>query len=98
MISRFPKYGKGFKVFKKTWPEDVYWLITHVDPKNPPTQIKYYGLRYEGGKLQSESIHFIQGTHKRGIWQFDMNNQIHLSKEELAKAEAKQEEGEQAAQ
>jgi hypothetical protein len=25
LISRYPGYGKGFKVFKKTWPENSYY-------------------------------------------------------------------------
>jgi len=30
LISRYPGYGKGFKVFKKTWPEDSYYQVKDV--------------------------------------------------------------------
>jgi hypothetical protein len=30
LISRYPGHGLGFKVHRKTWPEDSYWLIKDV--------------------------------------------------------------------
>ena len=30
LISRYPQHGNGFKVYKKTWPEDSYWQLKDV--------------------------------------------------------------------
>jgi hypothetical protein len=31
LISRYPGFGKGFKVFKKTWPENSYYELKNVE-------------------------------------------------------------------
>ena len=30
LISRYPNFGQGFKVYKKTWPENCYYKLTNV--------------------------------------------------------------------
>jgi hypothetical protein len=31
LISRYPGFGQGFKVFKKTWPADCYWHVKRIE-------------------------------------------------------------------
>ena len=31
LISRYPGFGKDFKVFKKTWPENSYYKVKQVE-------------------------------------------------------------------
>jgi len=31
LISRYPGFGKGFKVYKKTWPVGTYAVVKKVD-------------------------------------------------------------------
>ena len=78
MISRYPKYGKGFKVFKKTWPEDHFWQIYHVVPGTKKSA-KIYGIMYKDGERISNNIDKIHGVHKRGIWQYDINGAFEMA-------------------
>ena len=50
LISRFPKKGKGMKVWKKTWPENSYYHIMHVH-QNTPKTYRYYGVKYWDGQI-----------------------------------------------
>ena len=45
LITRFPGKGNGMKVFRKTWPEDSYWLIMHTHMTTARTA-RLYGLKY----------------------------------------------------
>ena len=81
MVTRFPGKGKGMKVFRKTWPENTYWQVMHVEMTSEKTA-KFFGIKYENGKLCSTKVDKIPGVAKRGIWQFDINGAFSLSEEE----------------
>ena len=99
LIGRFPQNGKGMKVFKKTWPDDCYWLIYDVKMRSAQSA-RMYGLHYWNGELQKHKIAHIPGVHKRGIWQFDVNGAFEIPEpqlEEKVNQENAQEEEQQAA-
>ena len=84
MIGRFPGRGVGFKVFRKSWPEESYWHIKFADKLSPcGKKFRVYGVKYWKGQLVSDSISRINGANKRGIWQFDMNGKISLSDHQI---------------
>mmetsp|Transcript_37154 Transcript_37154/g.48863 ORF Transcript_37154/g.48863 Transcript_37154/m.48863 type:complete len:129 (+) Transcript_37154:15-401(+) len=70
LISRYPSYGMGFKVFKKTWHEGCFWHVKKVDMFNGRYG-RLWGYRYEKGELLKPKIQRIPGVLKRGMWQFD---------------------------
>ena len=68
------------KVFRKTWPENTYWHIMHVQMTSDKSA-KFFGIKYENGILSSNKVDKIPGVAKRGIWQFDINNSFTLEEE-----------------
>ena len=53
----------------------------HVEMTSEKTA-KFFGIKYENGKLSSTKVDKIPGVAKRGIWQFDINGAFSLSEEE----------------
>ena len=89
MLSRFPRRGLGMKVFRKTWPENCFWEV-HYDvlKKNKPA--KLYGIKFWNGEMMKSKVEKIPGANKRGIWQYDMNDTVQLSPEDIAAFEAQE--------
>lgn len=50
MVCRFPKKGKGMKAYRKSWPEDCYWLLMHCKVTQNHTH-RLYGIQYWKGQL-----------------------------------------------
>ena len=91
LIGHFPKNGKGMKVFKKTWPDNCYWLVYDVKMKSHQSG-RMYGLHYWNGELQKHKIACIPGVHKRGIWQYDVNDAFEVPEPQNEEIEEKVEE------
>lgn len=41
LISRYPNFGNGFRVFKKTWPADSFYEIKNVHLFVSPSQSSF---------------------------------------------------------
>ena len=89
LLMRFPKNGKGMRVYRKSWPENCYWQIWSTHMTSEKTA-RIYGVKYWNGKLISQSIDKINGANKRGIWQYDITS---LEDKELKKYAADVETG-----
>ena len=50
MVGQYPKRGVGMKVFRKTWPDESYWLIMRSEAK-PNKNLRLYGVQYWAGQL-----------------------------------------------
>mmetsp|Transcript_14824 Transcript_14824/g.25211 ORF Transcript_14824/g.25211 Transcript_14824/m.25211 type:complete len:112 (-) Transcript_14824:289-624(-) len=58
MLGAFPKRGLGMKVYKKTWPENSYWLVKHVIYTSPKYS-RYYGVKYWQGEIEKGQVGII---------------------------------------
>ena len=77
MIMRFPKHGLGMKVWRKTWADNNYFLIKHVEMSSKKSA-RMYGLKFENDKLVGTKVERIRGVTKRGIWQYDYNGAFEI--------------------
>ncbi|KRX11202.1 hypothetical protein PPERSA_07727 [Pseudocohnilembus persalinus] len=69
----YPNKGKEFKFWRKTWPENSYWVLKDVNTKDPGHG-KAYGILYWQGTQQTEFPVYIKGGNKRGVWKYEINN------------------------
>lgn len=69
LLSLFPNYGVGFKVFYKSDREKENFIIDKVNPINN-RHADFYGLKHNADGLAGNKIEKIKNTLKRGIWNF----------------------------
>jgi len=69
LLSLFPNYGLGFKVFFKSDKDKEYHLIDKVNPINNK-HADFYGLKYNSSGFAGKRIEKIKNTLKKGIWNY----------------------------
>ena len=69
LLSLFPNYGLGFKVFFKSDNEKEQYIIDKVNPINH-RHADFYGLKYNSNTLVGNKIEKLKNTLKKGIWNF----------------------------
>ena len=69
-ISRYPGFGANFKVYQKTWPENSFYHVTHMQLFSGRYG-RLRGLKYWKGQLVSNSYEKIPKILQRGLWRFD---------------------------
>ena len=70
------------KVYKKTWPDNCYWHIMYSQ-LSKSNNVKLYGIKYWNGEIEHRKVAKIPGIRKRGIWQFDINDALHFTEDEI---------------
>lgn len=68
LLSLFPNYGLGFKVFMKGNKEN-YFLIDKVNIINN-RHADFFGLKYSSNLLDANKIEKLRNTLKQGIWNY----------------------------
>ena len=81
LISKYPGYGRNFKIYRASWPEDSFIHINRVElfVSFTLTINKYifqqsgrfgrmWGVKYWKGERQSTKVEPIKGLLKRGVW------------------------------
>jgi len=68
LITFFPNFGQGFKVFLKRRPQD-YYIVDHLNLKNN-RHGKVFGLFYRNGEVNNK-VTKIRNVLKPGLWAFE---------------------------
>ncbi|EGR29610.1 hypothetical protein IMG5_152110 [Ichthyophthirius multifiliis] len=79
----------GFKFWRKTWPEQCYYVVKDMKLKDWGHG-RAFGILYWKGIQQNNTPVRIRNGNKRGIWRYDINNAkatldngLHYSTQEL---------------
>ncbi len=73
MLSRYPGYGVGFKVYRKWWPEGMFYQVKQVHLLSPRYG-RMLGIKYKDGKIAGNKIERIEEILKRGMWNYQLND------------------------
>ncbi|CAK84676.1 unnamed protein product (macronuclear) [Paramecium tetraurelia] len=73
MLAQYPNNGVGFKVWRKTWPENKFIIITEAHFKGLRNG-KFFGIQYYNGRPLTPQPIKIRNCSKRGTWKYDTNN------------------------
>ena len=71
MISRYPNYGVGFKVYRKWWPQNMFYHVRKVDLYSP-RHGKVWGIKYINNELAGNKVEIVNEVLKRGMWQYSL--------------------------
>lgn len=69
LLSLYPNYGLGFKVFLKHDANKTYYFIDKVNPLNN-RHADFYGIKYTKNGVEGNKNERIRNTLKKGIWNF----------------------------
>jgi len=78
LLSLYPNYGLGFKVFYKNDKDKSYYYIDKVNPINN-RHADFYGLHYTNNGVAGNRIEKIKNTLKKGIWNFSITPGIFVT-------------------
>ena len=70
LLSLYPNYGIGFKVFLKG-EKDIFYFIDKVNPINN-RHADFYGLQYSDSGIVGNKIEKLRNTLKQGIWNYSI--------------------------
>ena len=73
MLSKYPGHGEGFKVYRKWWPQNMFFHVKQVDLYSARYG-KINGILYKDGQIAGSKIDPIDGILKRGAWQYSLND------------------------
>ncbi len=73
LLSLFPNYGVGFKIFMKHNKDDYYIIDRSIIKSNK--HAKLYGIPYEQG-VMIKKIEKLKYILKRGIWNFQPSSTV----------------------
>ena len=73
MLSRYPGYGTGFKVYRKWWPEGMFYHVRSVNLLSP-RHGRLTGILYKNNQLAGNKIVKIEEVLKRGMWNYQLND------------------------
>jgi hypothetical protein len=68
LLSLFPNFGQGFKVFLKKRAAD-YYIIDHANIKNN-RHAALFGMFHKNGIMQKK-VEYIRNSLKPGLWNFE---------------------------
>jgi len=74
LISKYPGYGKDFKIFRSSWPENSFIHIKRVELFSGRFG-RMRGVKYWNGERASTKVEPIKGLLKRGVWQYDCSDE-----------------------
>jgi hypothetical protein len=73
MVDENKAKGIGMKVWRKTWPENSYFIVTRVNYKNMRVGDAWGMLTWKG--VKEEKPRKIRGALKLGTWQYSEDTQ-----------------------
>ena len=73
MLSRYPGNGVGFKVYRKWWPENMFFHVKRVELFAPRFG-RMWGIKYKDGKIDQHKIERIDEILKRGMWKYHLSD------------------------
>ena len=73
MLSRYPGYGTGFKVYRKWWPEGMFYHVRSVNLLSTRYG-RLSGILYKENQIAGNKIVKIEEVLKRGMWNYQLND------------------------
>ena len=71
MLSRYPGHGVGFKVYRKWWPQGMFYHVRDVHLLSP-RHGRILGIKYKDSQIAGNKIEKIDDVLKRGMWNYEL--------------------------